>query len=104
MPFSNLGVTQLKSTQLNNSTLSGIASYIMETNKHDGRWYTVRLKPKLGTSGHFKTASFSILWNLSSQAYGWALLMSDNNDHCFTFGRLSGSNWHWYELQKTELT
>ncbi len=100
---SNLGVTQLESTQIDDSTLPGIGSYIIGTNKHDGRWYTVRLKSKLGTTGHFESASFSILWNLSSTAYGWAILISDNKGHCFTFGKLIGSNWHWYEIQKTEL-
>lgn len=103
MTFSNLGVTQLESTQIDDSTLPGIGSYIIGTNKHDGRWYTVRLKSKLGTTGHFESASFSILWNLSSTAYGWAILISDNKGHCFTFGKLIGSNWHWYEIQKTEL-
>lgn len=90
---------------LNDTSLAGIGSYIISLNKRDGNWYHIRANVEEGTTGYFHTASFSILWNLSSLAYGWVVCMSDNeyDEHFLVFGKLSSRNWRWFEIQRTEI-
>ena len=92
---------------MEDSSLNGIGAYIISTNTMYGRWYAQRAVPKDGTFGFFRTASFSMMWNLSSSLYGWALLMSDNvhenTDINFVFGKLSSGNRIWYTIDMTKV-
>ena len=92
--------------RLSDTSLSGIGAFIINaTNQYSltVKWYSVRANPTSDASGYFGTASFSILWCLSSIAYGWVILMSDN-DNLIVFGRLVSGTWHWYHPALTEVT
>lgn len=100
-----MGLIDLGRVILDDPSLTGIENYILSTNKLNGKWYHVRADVNAGTSGYFNTSSFSILWNLSSSAYGWAICMSDNeaNERFLVYGKLSSKNWRWFEIQRTEV-
>lgn len=92
--------------RLSDVSLSGIGAFIKDvTNQYSLtiKWYSVRANPTDGSSGYFSTGSFSILWCLSSIAYGWAIVMSDN-DNLIVFGRLVSGDWHWYHPTLTEVS
>ena len=107
--YSKIGVIQQNphAIAMEDSSLNGIGAYIISTNAMNGRWYAQRAVPKDRTSGFFRAASFSMMWNLSSSLYGWALLMSDNvhenTDINFVFGKLSSGNWIWYTIDMTKV-
>lgn len=101
----DIGIVQYPRTEtdgvvrLPDVSLSGIGAFIISATNSDSltvKWYSVRANPMPGSTGYFSTGSFSILWNLSSVAYGWAILMSDN-DNMIVFGRLVSGVWYWYK-------
>lgn len=91
--------------RLDDVSLSGIGTFIVDAvEKHNTlvKWYCVRANPKEGVTGYFKNGSFSILWCMSSTAYGWSILMSDT-ENIIIFGRLTSRVWHWYKPTLAEV-
>ena len=97
----DLGVTEFnrgKPIEID-GTLSGIAKWI-NSQGFTSRWRSVRCSPN--NQGYFGSASFCILWQCSSDQYGWCILMSDNSK-MVVFGRNS-NGWHWYTPSLSEVS
>lgn len=87
------GVIARNETLSISGKLAEIGNWIKNNPGTLGRFNYVRAHPT--ESGYFNTSSFSILWNLSSVSYGWAMLQSDN-EKTVLFGRLSEGIFYWY--------
>ena len=98
----DLGVTEYnagKSIEIS-GRLSDIGKWL-QTNGTTSRWMSVRANPT-NTDGYFGRSTFSILWQCSSDQYGWCILISDNLK-MVVFGRNS-DGWHWYAPSLTEVS
>ncbi|MDY4772009.1 MAG: hypothetical protein SO267_15040 [Lachnospiraceae bacterium] len=80
--------------------LSDIGAWL-QTNGVTSRWMSVRANPT-NDDGYFGRSTFSILWQCSSAAYGWCILMSDNSK-MVVFGRNS-EGWRWYAPSLSEVS